>query len=193
MPLFLYTHKFMRAFHGTSADNLESILQNGLSRNYKTIWEASEECEVYLWAASLMPDIDNEEEGINKAKQKAADNAEFTLAKAKDCRRLIIECEIEEYGLDETQGMEDSGSICVDTVPVEQIVRIWIDKDDLSFFKVYFAYSIRTHPLACFLELNQAEEGLIKGIERNPSVFYEIKELLWNAVDSMEIIHEQKR
>lgn len=118
----------MLCFHGTSADNLESILQNGLQPNADKVWNCSLD-EIYCWPVSSFED---EYEAMEMAKSSAT----IALATSKDCRAVVIAFEIDESELDEDyscENMDDARVVCR-TIKPEEFTQVYVS-DDLSLIK----------------------------------------------------------
>jgi hypothetical protein len=182
----------MKAFHGTSADNLESILKIGLRPDKKPNWTASE-AKVYLWGVDLMPDVETYEEQKREAKICAAYSAEPAIIKAKDCRRLIIECEVgDEWEPDETsENIASAGAICVPEVQPKQIIKIYRDEQDLSFYRGYFAACFLKNEYACEIDLSNVERQIIKAMQaiNSNEGFCEIFEFLCELEEEMQVVY----
>lgn len=129
-------------FHGTSADNLPRILREGIRVDCEKIWTPSRN-EVYLWSPAELTRAGECEEGWQDdcARERAYDSAQCALAKAKDCRAVVFEVEIDSDLTAEDDSCENmTGAVCC-SVPIDpkQIKRIWIS-DDLSLLRGYFIH-----------------------------------------------------
>lgn len=83
-------------YHGTSADNLPSILKNGLSCNEIKLWNVSNDY-IYLWcpvAVGKSWDCENQQESENRAFQMAFESAQIACTFSKDCRAIVLKVEI---------------------------------------------------------------------------------------------------
>lgn len=151
----------MKYFHGTSADNLASILQYGISCNEEKLWGVSGD-EIYLWSPDKMHS-EAEDRGISPeelAFQVAFESAQFACAKAKDCRAVILLVELREgttYPDSSCDNMADRGAMCInrDILP-EEIKEIHIS-NDLSLIRGYFLYMHSSNEYSA-LEMNEFEE-----------------------------------
>ena len=129
------------AYHGTSADNLQSILENGLSCNEPKIWSAS--CDgVYMWEVDTLRKFNDYDEDYKheEAFREAFMSAQCALAFAKDCRAVVVEFEIdtEEIHEDDSNPNGHNGAmVYYDNIPIEAIKSIKIS-NDLSLLKGYF-------------------------------------------------------
>jgi hypothetical protein len=134
----------MIGYHGTSADYLDSIIENGLlccpgiDRN----WIPSMN-EVYFWGDNFIEnecDEDDDEEMIEyRLIDAAIDSAQCAIAKAKDCRIVVVKFEVpdDEVKTDYScENMESANCIARDVKP-EEIISIQIS-NDLSLIRGYF-------------------------------------------------------
>ena len=130
-------------YHGTSADNLDSILKHGLSTSEGKIWSCSEDA-VYLWdpkECAEVNDLDADEDGENEALRMAYESGQIACAIAKDCRIVVVKVEVDsdEVHCDTScENMEGSGAKCIyrDIKPSE-ILEIKVS-NDFSLLKGYF-------------------------------------------------------
>lgn len=137
-------------FHGTSADNLPHILREGLRTDCEKIWAPSRN-EIYLWSPAELTRAGECEEGWQNdcARERAYDSAQCALAKAKDCRAVILEIEIDSDLTAEDDSCEDmTGAVCC-SVPIDpkQIKRIWIS-EDLSLLRGHFVCAMLNNGLS---------------------------------------------
>jgi hypothetical protein len=127
-------------FHGTSADNLESILKNGLVCDSEKIWSPSEE-GVYFWSPDKLVEMGETEEDYkeNYAFERAKESAQCALAKAKDCRAVVFEVELDDSEIEnDTSCPNMEGAVVIySNIPLNKIKSIKIT-NDLSLFKGYF-------------------------------------------------------
>ncbi len=184
-------------YHGTSADNLASILANGFDATGKPqIWEVSEERN-YFWCRETWLEHndrteDDTESQLHALKEAAAYAAECGLTKAKDCRRVVFELEIPEgeaavmFMPDDSCPNMEGAVVTMDNVPASYIKRYWIDKDDLGFFRAYFGSIMHGRELAAELQLTDAEELMVKAIQKNSDGNYMIMEALSEMINEME-------
>jgi len=133
-------------YHGTSADNLESILKNGLSINEDKLWTCSEDA-VYLWDTLALAeangrDLEDDADYIEDETFRAArESGEIACAIAKDCRVVVVKVEIDETELSEDNSCENmagSGAVVLyRNIPLSEIIEIHVS-NDLSLIKGYF-------------------------------------------------------
>ena len=134
----------MIGYHGTSADYLESILENGLlccpdiDRN----WIPSMN-EVYFWGDNFIEnecDEDDDEEMIEcRLRNAAIDSAQCAIAQAKDCRIVVVKFEVPDDEVEtdySCENMESANCIARDVRP-DEIIDIQIS-NDLSLLRGYF-------------------------------------------------------
>jgi len=147
-------------YHGTSADNLKSILKEGLLANRDgAIWNCAGDM-VYLWSPDeLVKSRECEEEYKNdNGFQRAFESAQCALAKAKDCRAIVIKILLDEI-TDEVEPDQScdymSGAVCVSHVPLDKIKSIQIT-NDLSLFRGYFIGTMANRDL-CNLTFSEVE------------------------------------
>src|SRR6185503_20508976 len=98
-------------YHGTSADNLQSILTHGLSASENKLWSVSDDL-IYLWcpeaiAASNDQQDESDEYKRENAFRMASESAQFACSTAKDCRLVILEVEIEESEVEADMSSEN--------------------------------------------------------------------------------------
>lgn len=182
----------MIVYHGTIADNLKSILKNGLlcskgGRNWTVSGYA-----LYFWSPRRLEERGeaDEGEGEKRAKEYASQSAEFGLAKARNCRRIILELEIPDDDLlDDSSCPGMTGAVCTtrDVHPSE-IRKIWIDKDDLSSFKLYFLAARSDRDIAVPLELSHLEKLMVKMARGETDFLCEAMDLLREEVENMRLI-----
>lgn len=121
-------------YHGTSADNLQSILENGLLIDKPKVWEVSHNA-IYCWTKYYVDkeySEDEDEESIEEILiQAAVNNSYCTLAKAKDCRAVVVVFNVDESELevdDSCPNMESANCI-YRNVQLNEIVKILISQD----------------------------------------------------------------
>ena len=148
----------MLCCHGTSADNLESILRDGLKCETDKVWNVSCQ-EVYCWAENSV-EIDDEEDVEYWMIQLAYESAQCAMAKAKDCRGVVIMFEVDEYELTEDnscENMQAASSIKRDIHPNE-FVKVLIGPD-LGLIRGYFIGNMLHRPLNG-LEFDETETAV---------------------------------
>lgn len=136
----------MYHYHGTSADNLESILSLGLNayQNGEQLWSVSDNHQ-YFWDPSELAEADGEnylEEPsmwMDRAKQIAFESADIALINAEDKRRVVL---VFDLGGIETekdcscQNM-DGAVRTEEIIDSKRIVGYYIDKQDMTLFTPY--------------------------------------------------------
>lgn len=155
----------MIGYHGTSADNLQSILDNGILANPENRnWTVSQN-EVYFWGDNYISsecfdedeDMDDEQRSCVLINQ-AVESAMCALAVAKDCRILILEIEVPDDEVDtdySCENMQHANSIPRDVKP-EEIRRMFISQD-LSMLRGLFIANMRRMNLSG-LQFSEFEE-----------------------------------
>lgn len=141
----------MILYHGTSADNLQSILKDGICINTIKLWNCSQD-EIYLWhpiqlAEANDRDLVKEADYIqDEAFRMAAESGQIALAAAKDNRIVVIKVEIDESELmadNSCENMEKSGAVCIGrNITVDEILEVKMS-NDLSALKGYFINLIK--------------------------------------------------
>lgn len=133
----------MLVYHGTSADNLNSIKRDGLLISTDKIWTASLE-QIYFWTDRYldMEYPDWRDDGINPEeylRKQAADSAMCAAAKSKDCRLIVVVCDIpEDEILVDNSCPNMEGASCIDrSILPNEIVEIWVS-NDLGLLRGYF-------------------------------------------------------
>ena len=141
------------AFHGTSADIFKQILKDGkLSTSpAKRNWNESNNA-VYLWAFFDSQYHQDEEERRNECLTNATSSAEIPLVDSQDCRRVVMEIDVEglEYHDDLSCDNMEGAIECFDEIPVSRIVRVWVDREELSPFKTIIIKFLLQHSLFDF-------------------------------------------
>lgn len=130
-------------YHGTSADNLQSILEYGLSVNENKIWNCSQDA-VYLWGLDGVAESNGEMDATDEEKDSAAfkmahESAQIACAISKDCRLVVVKVEIDDSDIsidDSCENMSHANCVYRDILP-EEIVEIKIS-NDLSIIKAFF-------------------------------------------------------
>ncbi len=129
-------------YHGTSIENLPSILENGLKVSQSKIWNVSENA-VYCWsknyAVELGIEFDEIEEYEGNFLQNAAESGTCAVVKSrKDCRVCVIKFEVDESELSDDTSCPNMGETnCVyrDIKP-EEILQVFVSKD-LSAYRLF--------------------------------------------------------
>lgn len=156
----------MLCFHGTSVDNLDSILKNGILATSKKIWNVSCE-EVYFRTieySNLIGDTDNEDhdELLNNVLRQAFESATLSMIRSKDCRAAVLVFDIDESEMEQDNSCEGMyGCYCVarDIKP-EEIKGYYISQD-FSLLKGAFINWYRTNTF-CNLQFTNIEKDIAK-------------------------------
>lgn len=156
-------------YHGTSADNLESILKNGLSCNESKIWNCSGD-EVYLWDTEAVGkewEVDGAQ-AEDRAFQAAYESAQIACIASKDCRAVVLKIELDDSDIQpdlSCENMEGRGAVCIyrDILPAE-ILEIKIS-NDLSLLKGWFIATMLTNEYFG-LELNSMEKRIGEALQK---------------------------
>lgn len=126
-------------YHGTSADNLESILKNGLLCSSEKIWECSND-EIYAWNPEYFSKEECSEDGHEGAFRNASESAQIACSFAKDCRIVVVKFSLEDKTEEDysCEGNKLPGAVCIQRdVALEEIDEIQIS-NNLSAFKPFF-------------------------------------------------------
>ncbi len=130
-------------YHGTTADNLKKILRDGFDPHTEKIWSVSEN-GVYFWDAIALADRgecdkDDAEHVRQTGIRFARDSAECGLAKAKDCRAVVFEVELDTEDLSEDVSCENMEGAFVhyDKVSPDKIKSVWVT-EDMSLMRGYY-------------------------------------------------------
>ncbi len=169
-------------YHGTSADNLQSILKHGLlCAHGGRLWTASRSA-LYFWSPDeLTKQGECDAEFSNeRAKQCAVESAQFALSIAKDCRVLVVKVEIDEadVGIDDScPNMECSGAVEVSRdVKRGEIKEAWISAD-LSPIKCYFQAMTLDREFSA-VQLSPLEEKIARAIQKAEIYLEDIDDLI---------------
>lgn len=126
-------------YHGTSADNLPSILKSGLIPHTEKLWSCSGR-EVYMWDVEKLAKAEGSEDDLPEWKEQTAYNrakesGQIACAVAKDCRVVVLKIKMSSKNVyDDTSCQYMDGAVCVERVPLKNIETIWIS-NDLSLVK----------------------------------------------------------
>ena len=181
----------MKVYHGTSADNLQSILEHGFDGMFhgEQIWSCSAGMNYFWNPADLKraEGLDSMEDAIQYAKQHAKESAEVSLGHAKDCRRVVFEVEIPRNELDrDTSCRNMEGSVMTPaTVPPSAIKKIWIDEGSLEAMKGYFIACGMDHELRCYRELTKIEQVIGKVFKESDNAMSSMFDML-SDIDLVE-------
>jgi len=161
-------------YHGTSADNLQSILENGFDGTKgNQIWNVSGGAN-YFWNPLDIQETEDvdAERAEEMAREFAFGAAETSLAKSKDCRRVVFEIEAPDdlFSPDNSCPNMQGAVVSDEIIDPSYISRYWIDEQDLSFFRAYFAACIHDRKLANPLNLSSAELSMIKALQKSDAM-----------------------
>ena len=127
-------------FHGTSFDNLASILRNGFDLYSDKIWSPSEN-GIYFWSPDALTEAGEcEEEWQNdSAKQHAYESAQMAMTLAKDGRCVVLEVELDSEDVSPDTSCEHMTGAVVTFKPVKpsKIKAVYVSPD-LSMIKGYY-------------------------------------------------------
>jgi hypothetical protein len=129
-------------FHGTTADNLKAILRDGFSPDTDKIWTVSEN-GVYFWSPDKLAEMgecsEDEDDKRECGKRFAFDSATCGLAKAKDCRAVVFEVELDPEDLSEDTSCDNMEGAFVHYghVSPDRIKAVWIT-EDMSLIRGYY-------------------------------------------------------
>lgn len=184
-------------FHGTTADNLSSILKNGLSCNEEKLWNCSRDA-VYLWcpialALAEANGRDLEEDAdyiIDEAIYQAFESSMFSLGKSNDCRAIVIELELDEDEVfvdDSCENMQHARCTFRD-ISIEEIKSIRIS-NDFSLLKAYFL-SLGIDMDYSAIELTDIERKVATVFKNTEHyLFEELRDIVeWDNINIPELI-----
>lgn len=173
----------MKVYHGTSADNLASILANGFDGMHgEQVWTCSAGLNYFWNPADLKRScgLDTMEDAISEAKRQAKESAEAALAKAKDCRRVVFEVDIPRSELSKDTSCQnmDGAVMASGTVSPDRITAIWIDEEPLTMLQGYFIACGMDRDLRCDLDLSPLQEQIGRVFAKNHDGMSRIFEML---------------
>lgn len=135
-------------YHGTSADNLDSILIHGLSCNEEKLWNASRD-EIYLWCPESLAIANRNEDYSEEDKEREAfryafENAQIACSKSKDCRAVVLKVKLNPKNVFKDNSCPNmEGAVCItQDIPVSNIMSIQISSD-LSLIRGHFINIMR--------------------------------------------------
>lgn len=175
----------MLVYHGTSGDNLESILENGLLAHSEKIWNPSLH-QVYVWGDRYIeqnyPDEDRRSDKRDLLISQAMHSATCAAAVAKDCRLVVVICEVGKKRIlvdNSCPNMTDAS--CVDgDIPKSDIVEILVSQD-MGLIKGAFIASMLGMEL--FGREFSDMEIAVANAFRNAELFPELEDLVkWETV-----------
>lgn len=163
-------------YHGTSADNLKSIKQNGITPYTESkLWSCSLQ-EIYLW------DRKRVEEEEQDARELAFEAAQTAVCRSKDCRAIVFEIKLNPDDVSEDYSCENMTGAVVYQKPIKnEIVSAWIS-EDLSMFKAYFLSLTKNHDLLNFM-LTPLEEIMVQAEWPYDDIFMYLREqIAWKDI-----------
>ena len=158
-------------FHGTSADNLNSILENGLSASEIKLWNCSQDA-VYLWEVERVAESNGHEEEeeeykIQMAFKNAAESGQLACAASKDCRVVVLRIELDDQEVEIDNSCEnmDYANCIYRDVTIDEIKEIHVS-NDLSLLKGYFIGCLLSNDY-CDLEFTDIERRVGEAMAQN--------------------------
>lgn len=180
----------MLCYHGTTADNLESILKNGLICESNKLWTVSHDA-VYCYSANLLTELKHEYDNGDEIEdyheqflERAFDSASCGLAKAKDCRAVVVVFEVDESELEDDDSCPnmDVANCVRRSIKPEEIKEIYVSSD-LAALKGYFLALMNNMPLFNYYP-NYMEQKLIKIFQKSEIYPEDIQDILeWESVE----------
>lgn len=180
----------MIGYHGTSADNLDSILKHGLlcTNPGPKVWQPSLD-EVYFWGDNFVEsecDPDDDDESIEwRLMNEAMNSAVCTIANAKDCRIVIVKFEVpdDEVDTDNSCPSMEAANCIPRNVTMEEIQTIWLS-NDLSLLRGYFIWMMMNRDMSN-MEFTANEMRVAECFKNQ---YWEIEDFV-----EMEKIHDTSR
>lgn len=181
-------------YHGTSADNLASILKHGISTSEIKLWSCSLD-EIYLWCPEEIAKSNNQEDEEDEYKQeegfrRAFESAQIACAAAKDCRAVVIKVLLNPADISpdlSCENMDGSGAVCIkrNIIP-DEIISIHVS-NDLSLIKGYFISLVKDMDYChiAFTNMDILVADLFKNAEIYPETMDDI--VTWTASRNIEI------
>lgn len=143
----------MKLFHGTTFNKLKKILADGYLGTNESLWEVSEPNMTYFYGEDLLREEDGEmweDEGIRQA----IENGEIGLGTEEhDLKRVCLIFDSEDLeklnqghvNLDVSCGKGNMEAYqFYGKIPINLIKEVWIDKEKLDLFRIYFIGMIRS-------------------------------------------------
>lgn len=174
-------------YHGTSADNLPSILKHGLSCNEEKLWNVSEDC-IYLWCPEAVGkewELEEDEDKQSRAFQAAFESGQFACSVANDCRVIVLKIELDDTEIfpdTSSENMEGRGAVCLNRdISISEIKEIMVS-NDLSLLKGYFLALGSTNEYSN-IELSDLEKKICKAFEKMEIYPEDIDEMVkWEPI-----------
>lgn len=185
----------MLCYHGTSADNLESILKEGLRVDKPKLWTPSKN-EIYCWSKNYIEGElrygedgpYDEEDYRDQLTSQAYDSSFVALSKSKDCRSLVVIFGVDESELktdDSCQYMEHANSVGR-SIKSDEIVEILVS-NDLSLLRGYFISLVMGRELV-YENFERFEEIVGQIFKRSEVYVEDIKDWLeWETIYEREL------
>lgn len=174
-------------FHGTNADNLPSILENGFQGlKHDQVWQVSAGFN-YFWdtrEVTRAEQLESIKEGFHQARNFAKESAEVSLLNAEDCRRVVFMVDltgVEKFKDNSCENMDEAIYTMEDISP-ERIKQIYIDENDLSMYKPYFYANIKDTNLLNF----HCDDYVTKTI--GESLNLEARLCLYESLSDIELV-----
>lgn len=174
-------------YHGTSADNLPTILKHGLMSTENKIWNVSSDV-VYLWCPEAVGkgnDIEEQEYKEQEAFRRASESAQFACATAKDCRLVVLEIELDSKEIEpdySSENMKGQGAVCISRdIELHEIKKISIS-NDLSILKGYFINMASSNEFSA-LEFSRNELKIAEVFSHAEIYIEEVEDMIeWEQV-----------
>ena len=145
----------MLLFHGTTLNRFKQILNQGFLGTTKTVWDCSEFETTYFYTEDYLKkeyEVNSKEEIHFYGIKEASGNSEIALAlETRNLKRIVLVFDSEDLSkigkleIDNScVNMENCLKFC-GKIPLTLIKQIWIDKEYLDLFALYFigiSYSI---------------------------------------------------
>jgi len=172
-------------YHGTSADNLESILKHGLSTSEEKLWSCSED-GIYLWdvielAKANGRDLEEDADYIKEeAFRMGVESGEIACSKAKDCRVVVLQIELDEsevYDDTSCENMQGSGAkVIYRDIKLSEILEIQVS-NDLSLLRGYFIGIIMDRDY-CNIEFDRIEQKIAEAFKKSEICLDDIDDVI---------------
>jgi hypothetical protein len=168
----------MKLFHGTTFNKLRKILTDGYLGTYASLWEVSEPNMTYFYGEDLVKK-EYEENWYEEGIRMAIENGEIGLGlEEHDLRRVCLVFDSRDLNkLNEGRVAPDisCGKDMMESyqfygkIPISLIKEVWIDKEKLDLFRIYFIGMIQS--------INNHRNSQIQAdLEKIPSEFLKVAE-----------------
>jgi len=209
----------MRLFHGTTLNKFLRAIKKGYYGDEGSVWNVSEPLTTYFWGEKLLREesgcdktpmtdkelaLKNESSVIKEGwylmgLQFAMESADITLAQErKNMKRIVLVLKQENLdklnkveediscGVDNSQSLQFSGRI-----PLDLIKEIWIDKDNLDLYAMYFiglAHSLnKSRQWGINNYRNELGERMVEACEK---VYNHLCEFFFTEFDTPSILEQ---